>query len=189
MINISKYAKALGKKESNNNYKATNSIGALGYYQFMPATLNSLQSLYHIDPWINADYFLSNPSLQELYFDKHILDSQSSIRNYGLSKYYGTTVKGTGNAYKMIVAPLNEYGVLAAMHLGGPGNVKKYLENGIDRNDGATWLSDYAAYFSKLFDGGTNVGTTTASLIGGGGIILPIAFMLGIVLYLYQQNN
>ena len=66
-----KYRELLAKMESGNknfpdgNYKATNSIGALGRYQFMPTTLNALKRIYSLPDWKNAGNFLNNPALQD----------------------------------------------------------------------------------------------------------------------------
>ena len=45
--------------------------------------------------------------------------------------------------------------MLAGAHLSGVGNLKRFLLDGHDPDDGFTSLSDYAAYFSsKLSDNG-----------------------------------
>ena len=45
-FNFKKYSALLGEMESHNDYTIVNSIGALGKYQFMQATLNALKNKY-----------------------------------------------------------------------------------------------------------------------------------------------
>ena len=53
----------------------------------------------------------------------------------------------------MLAARLNLYGMLAVAHLGGVGNLKRFLLDGYDPDDKSTSLCDYAALFSsKLQD-------------------------------------
>jgi hypothetical protein len=146
----SKYKQELAKTESGNNYRATNSAGALGKYQFMPTTLTTLQYRYNLPPWLNVENFLSNGNLQEKYIDALILDSVKFINRNGLSKHYGKIVTGSMNpAMKNISAPITKYGLLGAIHLSGGGNVLNFFSTGYNPNDGHTSLSDYMAYFSK----------------------------------------
>lgn len=134
--------------ESGDNYKAKNSIGALGRYQFMPATLNSLKNIYDLPAWYDADYFLSSPILQETYQSALIKDSLKFIDDNNLKTFYGRLVTGS-KRFKTITAPLNVYGMLAAMHLAGGKNLVKFLTTGYNPDDGETSLSDYAALFSS----------------------------------------
>lgn len=148
MIDKKKYSELLAMMESNNNYTATNSIGALGKYQFTPSTLNDLRDRFLLTNWNNANYFLSNPVLQELYFDAHYKNSLKQISINGFDKHIGEMVRGSMR-FKNIEAPLNEYGLLAGIHLSGAGNVREHFQNGHDPNDGNTSLTDYMAYFSS----------------------------------------
>lgn len=151
MIDVYNYLAWLGKKESSNDYAAKNSIGALGKYQFMPATLNTLQTKYNLTKWISATNFLSNPALQELYALYHVKNSLTQIENAGLSQYIGKTITG-GKRLRDVTAKINIYGLLAGIHLGGLGGLTDLLLKGKDRNDGDYAVSDYVAYFSKNLD-------------------------------------
>lgn len=148
MFNSKKeYQNLLGFMESSNNYKSINGIGALGRYQFMPTTLNSLKRKYNLPDWKNSATFLNNPALQDQYFDALYTDSMNFIKNNNLIQYIGS--KRTGKKrYKNITVNINEYGMLAAIHLSGGGNLIKYFKTGADPDDGFTSLSDYLVYFS-----------------------------------------
>ena len=61
--------------------------------------------------------------------------------------------------------------MLAAIHLSGGGNLKKFFQTGYDPNDGLTSLTDYLVYFSKNLSGSLN------------NIVLLLAFIPAIVLY------
>lgn len=148
MFDYYSYTNLLGQLESSSNYKAKNSIGALGKYQFMPSTLNALKNLYQLPDWKNAEYFLNNPSLQETYENYHIADGLAFINANNLKQYLGKDIKG-GKRFKTVFAKINIYGLLAGIHLAGGGNLKKFLEQGKDYDDGKTAISDYIAYFSK----------------------------------------
>jgi len=132
--NHNKFLDDLGHRESTNNYKAVNQYGYLGKYQFGRATLNALG---YKD--VSNREFLANPSIQEeamyalLSHNKHILRRQ-------IAKYHGTTVNGIY---------ITESGILAAAHLAGPGNVKKFFRKGYEFKDGnGTKMTSYMIKFS-----------------------------------------
>ena len=132
--NHNKFLDDLGHRESTNNYKAVNQYGYLGKYQFGRATLNALGY-----EEVSNREFLSNPSIQEeamyalLSHNKHILRRQ-------IAKYHGTTVHGIY---------ITESGILAAAHLAGPGNVKKFFRKGYEFKDGnGTKMTSYMIKFS-----------------------------------------
>lgn len=170
-FDLKKYSDLLGLMESTNNYKIINAVGALGKYQFMPTTLNSLQNLYNLPAWKNAGFFTSNPELQEKYLAALVNDSIKQIQSNGLDKYYGVITKGRLR-FSNIQAPVNIYGLLASIHLSGAGNVKKYFINGHDPDDGFTSLSDYLTFFSYKLQNASNSN------------LLILAFISAIVLYL-----
>lgn len=150
------YKKLLAQMESNNNPRAVNSIGALGLYQFMPTTLNSLQVKYNLPTWTSKEKFLNNVDLQQLYEDALIMDSLDYIDQNNLNKYIGQVVSGS-KRFKDISTRINLYGLLAGIHLAGSGNLLKFLKFGKDYNDGLTSISDYIAYFSDHFKKKTKV--------------------------------
>ena len=107
------FREALGFKESQGNYFVVNQFGYMGKYQFGKATL----SLIGIN---NAAYYLQNPSVQEEAFEVYASRNKWVLRR-DISRYVGRTMNGV---------TITESGILAAAHLAGPGNVKKYLRSG-----------------------------------------------------------
>ena len=152
------------------NYNATNAIGALGMYQFMPTTLNSLKRIYNLPAWNNDNYFLSHPELQEVYMNALFEDSVNFIRSNNLSAYSGKVVTGS-KRFKSITTPINEYGMLAAIHLSGSSDLKRFLLTGYDDNDKYTSLTDYLVYFSSKLSSIVNPA------------IILLAFIPALVLY------
>lgn len=154
-FNFKKYSALLGQMESGDinvpdsfNYQATNSIGALGKYQFMPSTLNGLKNNFNLQDWKNANYFLNNPQLQETYFFHFVNQNLAYIKQENLERFIGKQIQGS-KRFPFITAKLNLYGMLAAAHLSSLGNLKRFLLDGHNPDDGHTSLSDYAAYFSS----------------------------------------
>ncbi len=124
---------SIGRRESSNRYDIVNRWGYMGKYQFGRKTLNALGYKN-----ISNNQFLSNPKLQEeamiklLKHNKHILRRE-------IRKYCGTQKHGVY---------ITESGLLAAAHLAGPGNVKKWLRRGKRFRDGlGTDLVEYLQLF------------------------------------------
>lgn len=106
------FRNAIGKKESNNNYKSVSKYGYLGKYQFSKYTLK----IYGVE---NIDEFLASPELQEKVFKAYVAENKWYLRNE-IKRYVGKTINGT---------LISESGIIAASHLAGPENVKVYLQN------------------------------------------------------------
>lgn len=106
------FRNAIGKKESNNNYKSVSKYGYLGKYQFSKYTLK----IYGVE---NIDEFLASPELQEKVFKAYVAENKWYLRNE-ISHYVGKKINGT---------LISESGIIAASHLAGPENVKVYLQN------------------------------------------------------------
>ncbi len=179
-MSLLRFKNMLAQMESGGDYKEVNPIsGALGKYQFMPTTLNSLQSIYNLPHWFNVSAFLNHPQLQEIYFNSHIQDLSSFIDNNGLRNFIGSFVRGSMR-FNHINAPVTYYGLLGGAHLSGTDNLKQFFDTGYDPNDGQTSLSDYIAYFSKGVPGVNYIP------VYSGGYLLPLvalAFVTLIVLY------
>jgi hypothetical protein len=102
----------LGFSESSNNYRAVNRLGYVGKYQFGWSALR----------WVGVNsksVFLSNPDLQESAFKALIAKNKFVLRDY-IATYAGKTVGGI---------KVTESGLIAAAHLGGAGNVMKFLKS------------------------------------------------------------
>ncbi|MDC6464868.1 peptidoglycan-binding protein LysM [bacterium] len=131
--NHDKFLEDLGFRESSGNYKAVNKYGYLGKYQFGRKTLNAIDMKH-----ISNRQFLSSPELQEEAMQRLMLANYKSLKRY-IKKYNGTTVHGI---------LITKSGVLAAAHLGGAGNVKKWFRRGIEFKDGnGTKITSYMKQF------------------------------------------
>ena len=129
------FKEALAYKESRGNYYIVNELGYLGKYQFGIGTLE-LVGIY------NVDHFLSNPELQEKAFITNIARNKWILRR-DIEKYTGLKI---GNFH------ITESGIIAAAHLAGPGNVKKYLRT-LGANDISDDYGTSISSYIKLFSG------------------------------------
>ena len=130
-----KFLEDIGFRESSNNYHAVNQFGYLGKYQFGRRTLDGLG---YKD--VTNREFLESHSLQEeaMYA---LLNHNRKILRRQINKYVGTTVAGIY---------ITESGLLAAAHLAGPGNVRKFLRKGYEFKDGhGTKMTSYMVKFSN----------------------------------------
>lgn len=129
------FKEALGFKESQGRYGVVNQFGYMGKYQFGKGTLKMIGINNH-------SLFLQNSQLQEAAF------SANTARNKWILR---KDIKRSADIYVQGVR-VTESGILAAAHLAGAGNVKKYLRSG-----GATQFSDgngvTIAYYMKKFSG------------------------------------
>jgi hypothetical protein len=125
----------IGLRESSNNYHAVNQFGYLGKYQFGRKTLDALG--YNN---VTNREFLENHSIQEEAMYALLTHNRKVLRRQ-ISKYVGQTV---GGVY------ITESGLLAAAHLAGPGNVRKFLRKGYEFKDGnGTKMTSYMIKFSN----------------------------------------
>lgn len=106
------FKEALGFKESRGDYAIINQFGYLGKYQFAKATL----SMIGID---NPTGFIKDSKLQEKAFAAHTSRNKWILRR-DIKRFSGTYINGI---------KVTESGILAAAHLAGAGNVKKYLRS------------------------------------------------------------
>ena len=127
------FLNAIGHRESSNRYDVVNKWGYMGKYQFGKRTLKSLG--YDV----SRKEFLNSPYLQE----KAMLDLLE--HNRGILQKYIDYWEGKKINGKVIT----ESGILAAAHLAGAGNVKKFLRKGENFADGnGTKLTSYLTQFS-----------------------------------------
>ena len=124
---------AIGQKESNNNYLIVNTYGYMGKYQFGKSTLKGLGYK------ITRDEFLNNPQIQEEAMLKLLQHNRKKLKKY-IEKYNNKVVHGVY---------ITESGILAAAHLAGQGNVKKFFRKGYEFKDGfGTKMTTYMNLFS-----------------------------------------
>ena len=132
--NHNQFLEDLGMRESSGNYKAVNQFGYLGKYQFGRKTLNALG--YEN---VSNREFLANGSIQEEAMYALLTHNRKILRRT-INKYSGKTINGIY---------ITESGILAAAHLAGPGNVKKFFRKGYEFRDGnGTKMTSYMTKFS-----------------------------------------
>jgi hypothetical protein len=107
------FKEALAFKESGGDYTAINRFGYLGKYQFHSNTLK-LMGIY------DKQRFLEESELQEEAFFWYAARNKWILRK-DLRRSVGQRINGI---------EITESGILAAAHLAGAGNVKKYLRSG-----------------------------------------------------------
>ena len=107
----------LGFFESGSDYDKINRFGYIGKYQFGKGTLK----MYGVTNLVN---YKNNPELQEKIFLMNVMRNKWILRRE-ISWYSNRYL---GGVY------VSESGIIAAAHLSGPGNVKKYLRSHCDEN-------------------------------------------------------
>ena len=129
------FKEALGFKESRGNYHIVNDYGYMGKYQFSRATLRMIG-------FKNTDNFLYDTRQQEAAFLAYTSLNKWVLR-YDIMRYAGKTIGGV---------KVTESGILAAAHLAGAGNVKKFLRSaGENRFEDANGAS--IRYYLRKFSG------------------------------------
>ncbi|MDX6746895.1 peptidoglycan-binding protein LysM [Polaribacter sp. PL03] len=130
------FKEAVAFKESQGKYATVNTLGYLGKYQFGKTTLHRF-NIY------DTQKFLRTPALQEKAFV-----ALCKVNKWILRKDIVRSVGKTMNGIK-----ITESGILAAAHLSGAGNVKKFLRsNGSERFSDAygasiqSYLKRFASY-------------------------------------------
>jgi hypothetical protein len=122
----------IGHYESSNDYSKVNRWGYMGKYQFHSKTLKAL------DIEVSKRKFLTSPVLQEEAMEKLLTANHKNLKRF-IRKYEGKVLHGV---------LVTESGVLAAAHLGGAGNVRKWFRSGEDFKDGnGTPITKYMKVF------------------------------------------
>lgn len=127
------FKEALGFKESRGDYHVVNDYGYMGKYQFSGSTLRMMG-------FKNIDNFLYDTRQQEEAFYVYVAFNKWVLRK-DIKRYQGKVIGGV---------KVTESGILAAAHLAGPGNVKKFLRSeGANRFEDANGAS--IRYYMKKF--------------------------------------
>lgn len=129
------FKEALAFKESRGDYACVNRFGYLGKYQFGKGTLKLIG--IH-----NPTKFLKDPKLQEKAFVANAQRNKWILRK-DIKNFVGKRINGV---------VVTESGILAAAHLAGPGNVKKYLRS-YGLNNFADGNGTTVSYYLKKFSG------------------------------------
>ncbi len=127
------FKEALAFKESQGKYSAVNTLGYLGKYQFGETTLERFR-IY------NTHQFLKNPELQERAFVALCKVNKWILRK-DIRRSVGKIINGI---------EITESGILAAAHLSGAGNVKKYLRSGGNYNFSDAYGATIELYMKKF---------------------------------------
>ena len=127
------FKEAVAFKESQGNYSAVNTLGYLGKYQFGVTTLDLLG--------INKpNLFLKTPALQEKAFLANVKRNKWVLRR-DIKRLLEKKIEGIR---------ITESGILAAAHLAGPGNVKRYLRTNGAKDSKDAYGTDILTYMEKF---------------------------------------
>ena len=129
------FKEALAFKESQGRYSVINTLGYLGKYQFGANTLK-LMGVY------NVEDFMQDPVLQERIFQLNVARNKWILRR-DIKRFVGKRINGV---------TVTESGIVAAAHLAGAGNVKKYLRS-YGRVDFSDAYGSTIAYYMRRFAG------------------------------------
>ena len=135
------FLNAVGKRESNNRYGVVNTYGYMGKYQFGRSTLNGLGYKN-----ITNSQFLTSPKIQEEAMNNLLKHNRKKLRRQ-IDRYCGKIVHGVY---------ITESGILAAAHLAGQGNVKKFFRRGYEFKDGhgtklTTYMTEFSGYNLNIY--------------------------------------
>ena len=104
----------------------------MGKYQFGSKTLKGLGYK------VSKEEFLNNPELQEQAMLDLLRHNKKKLKRF-IDKYEGKTIHGIY---------ITESGILAAAHLAGQGNVRKFFRKGYEFKDGfGTKMTSYMSQF------------------------------------------
>ncbi len=129
------FKEALAFKESQGDYFVVNTFGYLGKFQFGMSTLELMGVR-------NEQKFLSDPVLQEKVFQINIARNKWILRR-DIKRFVGKRIRGI---------EITESGILAAAHLAGAGNVKRYLRS-FGLKDVMDGYGSNITYYIKEFSG------------------------------------
>ena len=129
----SDFLEAIGHRESGNRYEIVNKYGYMGRYQFGKSTLRGLGFK------VTQDEFLNSPYIQEKAMQSLLEHNKKKLKKV-INEYCGREFKGIY---------ITESGILAAAHLAGQGNVKRFFKRGREFKDGfGTSMTSYLENFS-----------------------------------------
>lgn len=133
--NFIAFKEAVAFKESQGKYSTVNTLGYLGKYQFGKNTLKRFK-IY------DTDVFLNSPELQERAFIAYCKVNKWILRK-DIKRSVGKTINGIY---------ITESGILAAAHLSGAGNVKKFLRSNGKQKFKDAYGTTISLYLKKFAD-------------------------------------
>ena len=129
------FLSAIGRRESSNRWTVVNKWGYMGRYQMSRRNVDKF-----LGKKVTNRQFLESRDLQNKCMISLLKHNKKILRRQ-ISKYANSNVNGVW---------VTESGILAAAHLAGAGNVRRWLRNGKNTKDKlGTSLEDYM----KLFGG------------------------------------
>lgn len=131
--NYMAFKEAIAFKESQGKYQVVNTLGYLGKYQFGRTTLERFK-IY------DTKAFLQNPEQQEKAF-MALCKVNKWILRKDIKRSVGKTINGIR---------ITESGILAAAHLSGAGNVKKFLRSNGEERFYDAYGSSIQVYMKKF---------------------------------------
>jgi hypothetical protein len=142
---ISKFLKALAKRESSSNPKIINDLGYIGKYQFGEMALKDVG----LDDKINTEKFRKNPNIwpereQDRAMIKLLKKNKIYLGEY-LSEFEGKMINGI---------KITKSGLLAGSHLVGAGAIKQFLDsNGqfVPKDGNGVPVTDYIKKFGGYY--------------------------------------
>lgn len=113
---VERFMAHMAQRESNNNHRVVNRYGMMGRYQFSPNTVRGLGFV------VEKERFLSDPRLQDSVMLEYMRANARDLRHI-IDRYDGKTYKGVR---------ISRAGVIAAAHLVGSGEVRRYFSDPTD---------------------------------------------------------
>lgn len=145
---LKQFKELLGKRESSGDYKAKNSLGYLGKYQFGKLALQDTGYKDAKGNWTGKDgvdseeSFLQNKEAQEEAMDKYVGLQRRYLKSKGATKHIGKEFNGI---------PVTESGLAAAAHLIGAGGINEMLNSGKVKKDAyGTPATEYLEKFKGI---------------------------------------
>lgn len=143
--NLKQFKAEIAMRESSNNWKEYNPYGYIGKFQFGQAALE-MTGFGHVS-FVD---FMNNPAVfpesdQETAMDSLLRYHEHLLRPY-IEKFVGQYLQDS--------VKITRSGLLAAAHLAGPNNVKRFLKSNGKHNPSdqmGTHLSDYLTTFAANF--------------------------------------
>jgi hypothetical protein len=129
------FVKALGKRESNNQYDNGNNMPFWGYYQIGPTVRETLNVK------IGWKQFKADSTYQDYLMYQNLKFNEKRIKQSYFNYFVGKKIKGIVITYS---------GILAGAHLAGGGGVRRFLSTNGKYNPSdafGTRLSDYINEF------------------------------------------
>lgn len=129
-----RFLKKLAHYESRNTIDTVNSIGAMGLYQLMPIALKDINYTGTVDEFLKDSVLQTKCVIKVMKKNKRYL--KHYCKNY--KQYIGKEIHGVKITYS---------GILAAVHLGGINNIKKFFNEGYNAKDCNMSIKDYMRIF------------------------------------------